>query len=226
MNETETTSLAPSEAHESIEPVPTYSPSIWNDPAQLKTAYSAAKYLASSDLVPEATYRNKPENCLIAVDIANRTGISPLMVMQNLFIVKGKHSWSGSFCADAVNASGRFTPLEFITSADNGGSCYAQAVRIRDGKMLKGASVSMQMAHDEGWIAKNGSKWRTMPELMLQYRAAAFFARVYAPDILLGIQTAEEIHDVSGAEESHTTTVRFEMSAARTDEEQKKEEQH
>jgi hypothetical protein len=34
-----------------------------------------------------------------------------------------------------------------------------------------------------------------MPELMLRYRSAAFFARIYAPDITLGMQTAEEVYD-------------------------------
>jgi len=52
------------------------------------------------------------------------------------------------------------------------------------------------MAAAEGWATKAGSKWKTMPELMLRYRAAAFFGRLYAPDILMGMQTAEEAVDV------------------------------
>jgi hypothetical protein len=36
-----------------------------------------------------------------------------------------------------------------------------------------------------------------MPELMLRYRSAAFFARLYAPDITLGMQTAEEVEDIA-----------------------------
>jgi hypothetical protein len=52
------------------------------------------------------------------------------------------------------------------------------------------------MASAEGWATKAGSKWKTMPELMLRYRAAAFFGRLYAPDILMGMQTAEEAADV------------------------------
>lgn len=51
------------------------------------------------------------------------------------------------------------------------------------------------MVKAEGWLSKTGSKWKTMPQLMFRYRAAAFFARIYAPDITLGMQTAEEIYD-------------------------------
>ena len=35
-----------------------------------------------------------------------------------------------------------------------------------------------------------------MPELMLRYRAATFFGRLYAPDILMGMRTAEELGDI------------------------------
>ena len=56
---------------------------------------------------------------------------------------------------------------------------------------------TMQMAKDEGWLSKAGSKWKTMPEQMIKYRAAAFFARVYCPNVLMGFKTAEEIADVA-----------------------------
>ena len=51
----------------------------------------------------------------------------------------------------------------------------------------------MQMAQAEGWTSN--SNWRNMPELMLAYRASAFFARVYCPEAMMGVQTAEEVYD-------------------------------
>jgi len=65
------------------------------------------------------------------------------------------------------------------------------------GEPIEGPEISIGMANAEGWLSKNGSKWQTMPELMLRYRAAAFFARLYAPDITLGMQTSEELHDIA-----------------------------
>jgi hypothetical protein len=58
----------------------------------------------------------------------------------------------------------------------------------------------MQMAESEGWTKKNGSKWRTMPNQMLRYRAAAFWQRVYCPEISMGLMTAEEAEDIEYAE--------------------------
>ena len=186
-------------------------PTMWNDNALLKQAYKAAQYLASSDLVPEQTYKNKPQNCLVALDLANRMGIAPLLVMQNLYIVKGKPAWSGSFCITAVNGCGRFTPLEFVFTGtgDADAGCFARATRISDGVVCTGTTITMQMAKAEGWLDKSGSKWKTMPQQMLQYRAASFFARVFCPDILMGVQTADEIKDVNGYEEQEKPVVTY-----------------
>ena len=173
---------------------------MWNDVKIMNLSFRTAKMLSCSALVPD-TYRNSPENCLVAIDLANRLGLSPLMVMQNLYVVKGKPSWSGSFCAAAVNGSGRFTPLEFVFVGEPGTAshgCYAKASRRSNGSVCVSDTITMQMAKSEGWLNKAGSKWQTMPVQMMMYRAAAFFARAHCPDILLGIPTYEEVQDVRG----------------------------
>lgn len=180
---------------------------MWNDNAILAQSYKAAKFLASSDLVPEGTYKGKPQNCLIALDMANRLNLPPLMVMQNLYIVKGKPGWSGQFCVIAINGCGKFTPLEFVFVDEGGGGCYAIATRKSNNSVCKSDVITMQMANDEGWLNKAGSKWKTMPRQMMMYRAAAFFARVYCPEVLCGLQTIEEQRDIYGAEDSEKETV-------------------
>ena len=54
----------------------------------------------------------------------------------------------------------------------------------------------MAMAKKEGWATKAGSKWQTMPELMIRYRAAAFWGRLFVPELLVGIQAEEEVIDI------------------------------
>lgn len=173
---------------------------MWNDGKMLAKAWRAAQMLSKTDLVPD-NYKGKPENCLIAIDVANRTNLSPLMVMQNLTIVKGRPAWNGQSSIALVNGCGRFTPIEFVFSGeDDNFGCVAQSTRLLTGKVCVSERVTLQMAIDEGWMNKLGSKWKTMPRLMMQYRSGAFFARVFCPDVLLGIQTAEEIIDVNGQE--------------------------
>ena len=189
----------------------TYAPgqTIWNNTEMYAMAVKQAKILASSDLVPEGTYRGKPANCLIALDMSHRTGLSPLNVMQNLYIVKGRPGWSGQYCISAINSCGRFTPLEFVQMIDDNGGTkgyYAQATNRETGKICIGSPVTWDMVKAEGWYDKNGSKWKTMPDLMFHYRSAAFFAREYCPEVLNGLQTVEELKDVRGYEEPSART--------------------
>lgn len=190
----------------------TQTPTMWTDDTLMTKAYRAAKYLAASDLVPEQTYRDKPQNCLIALDIANRLGMSPLIVMQQLYIVKGKPGWSGQFCVAAINGSGKFTPLEYVWTEENGGGCAARATRIATGQVCQSSYVTMKMATDEGWLQKNGSKWKSMPQQMMMYRAASFFAKTYCPEILLGLQTVEEIRDTFGEDDIDKPVVTISMN--------------
>lgn len=183
--------------------------SMWNDVKLMNMSFRTAKMLSGSALVPDQ-YRQSPENCLVAIDIANRMGISPLMVMQNLYVVKGKPSWSGSFCAAAINGSGRFTPLEYVFVGESGKpswGCYATAVRASNGSRCYSETITMEMVQAEGWLGKPGSKWKTMPRQMMMYRAAAFFARAHCSDILLGLPTYEEVQDVRGYESDGKQTV-------------------
>ena len=157
---------------------------------------------ANSSMVPD-TYRGKPDNCFVAVELASRMDVSPVLVMQNLYIVQGKPSWAGQACKALIDGCGKFRDSDYVLTGNRGDDtwgCYLQAVRVSTGKLVKGTEVTIQMAKDEGWYGKNGSKWKTMPEQMLKYRAAAFFARTECPEALMGFQTAEEVEDVKGVE--------------------------
>nr|WP_315492539.1 hypothetical protein [uncultured Pseudomonas sp.] len=198
-----------------------------------------AKALCASTLVP-AQYRAFTEvksygkvtgytpnpaglpNCVVALNMAMRMGADPLMVMQNLYVIEGRPSWSSQFIIAAINSCGRFSPLRFDISEPSKEqvvkykavvwkndkkteeqrettiqhrTCRAWVIEKETGDRLDGPTVSMQMAIDEGWLTKNGSKWQTMPEIMLRYRAASLFGRLYAPELLMGLQTQEEVRD-------------------------------
>lgn len=151
--------------------------------------------LAASTLIPKDYQKNLP-NCLVAMEIAERIGMSVLQVMQNLYIVHGRPSWSSQFIIAAINTCGRFNPLQFkIAGEGDHKSCVAYATVKSTGETVESPAVSIDMAKKEGWMDKNGSKWKTMPDLMLRYRAAAFFGRLYAPEILMGMHAEDEIID-------------------------------
>lgn len=208
-------------------------------------AINAASFLSGSSLVPTDYRRwvpvknqygnavtnadgtpqlmenpNATSNCLIALNMANRMGYDPLMIMQNLYIIEGRPAWSSQFIIAAINACGKFDPLQFeivnegekeieyINSYWENGKKLSNKATVklenltciawttdRKGNRLQSDKISMEMAVKEGWYQKNGSKWQTMAGQMLRYRAAAFFGRIYAPEILMGIYSADEVRD-------------------------------
>lgn len=182
----------------------------------------AANMLASSTLVP-SLYQGNMSNCVVALNMAQRLRADPLMIMQNLYIVEGRPAWSSQFIIAAINACGKFSPLRFEI-IDKGEksvkwqyfykdrksgehrersgeetihdfSCVAWATEKATGEKICSPAVSIEMAVREGWYIKRGSKWKTMPEVMLRYRAASFFGKLYAPELLVGVSTTEEIQD-------------------------------
>jgi hypothetical protein len=174
------------------------------DAGSFETAQRIGKALSASSLVPD-TYRgpqNLP-NVLIALEVAHRIGASPLAVMQSLYIVHGRPSWSSSFLIATVNACGRFTPLRFeIVGEDPHAKEYRVRAVAKDkdsGDVCEGPWITWKMVEGEGWSKKPGSKWQTIPALMFMYRAAGFWTRVYAPELSLGIHTAEEAVDIAEA---------------------------
>ncbi|MGP9826863.1 hypothetical protein ACT048_20530 [Ectopseudomonas khazarica] len=181
-------------------------------------------------------------NCIVALNMAQRMGADPLMVMQNLYVIEGRPSWSSQFIIASINSCGRFSPLRFDLSAPGKTeeisysatfwkdgkkvteqrkakiqhrTCTAWVVEKETGERLDGPTVSMQMAIDEGWLTKNGSKWLTMPEIMLRYRAASLLGRLYAPELLMGLQTREEVEDYIQAERDDSGAYTVDMNDLR-----------
>lgn len=179
------------------------------DERVFQLAQREAKALSMSDLVPKE-YRENIPNCLIAINLAKRVGADPMMVMQQLDVIHGRPSWRSTFLIACINDCGRYTALRYEINGDGlERGCIAWALERETGDRIEGPRVTMQMAKDEGWASKTGSKWKTMPELMLRYRAAAFFARTNCPELTMGLHTADEIEDMHGR-----VTVRSERPSA------------
>lgn len=177
-----------------------------------------AKCMAMSTLVPKAFQNNLP-NCIIALNMAGRMNADPLMVCQNLYVVHGTPAWSAQFLIATFNKSGKFSSIRydfFGTEGQDDWGCRAKATELSTGELLIGPLVTIALAKKEGWYQKGGSKWQTMPEQMLRYRAAAWFVRTIAPEIAMGLQTAEEMRDTYETErdgETYTVAVRGQSSS-------------
>lgn len=162
-----------------------------SDSAQFELAQRWANAFAASQLVP-AHLRGKPADCLIGMLMAKQLGDNPLMVLQNIYVVSGKAGWSANYMIARANAAGVFKGR--ITWDQEGAGkelvVTAKATLADTGEVVR-VSASMQMAIAEGW--DKNSKYRTMPEHMLRWRSATMLVRLYCPEVMLGMQTADEL---------------------------------
>lgn len=184
-------------------------PSIFADPQAWEKYMELAQKLSVSSLVP-ARYAGKPQDALVAMDIARTTGISPIEVMCNLEIIEGRPSWRAEYLAGRINSSRRFkTPLryefedrpggEFVRKTRNDSetvtldvnrACRAWVID-QDGVRVDGPWFTCEMAVRMGLWTRGGSQWPWNTDIMLWHRAASAFQRMHCPDIMGGLTDAE-----------------------------------
>ena len=193
-------------------------PSPFQSLSSFEDSQRVAKALASSSLVP-GNYQNNVADCLIAMELSNRVGMSVFAAMQNLYVIHGRPSWSAQFLISMINSCGRFKPLKFTIDGDGDNLGCVAYTEDMDGNEYASTRVTIGMAKNEGWYERKGSKWKTLPDQMLCYRAAAFFSRLYCPELSLGMQTREELVDITPDEIDITGAFDAATSAGRTDKE-------
>lgn len=196
--------LIPAAAKRELAPAGDGHGSAFLDLRNFEVAQRMATALSRSTMVPDAYSSSKTDpviaagNCIIALDMAFRLNVSPLIIMQQVDVVKGRPGLRGAFCTALINTRGGFDgPLEFEWKGEeNTPEWGCRAVAFRKGKQINGAWVDMRMVVAEGWI--NNAKWKNMPGQMFPYRAAAFFGRQHCPEVLMGagaMHTTDELED-------------------------------
>lgn len=181
-----------------------------------------AKLFASSQIVPAAYQGNIP-NCFIALDMAMRLKADPMAVMQNLYLVHGRPAWSAQFLIATFNKCGRFSAIRYEFQGAEGTDdwgCRAVSTDISSGEKLSGPLITISLAKKEGWFGKAGSKWQSIPELMLRYRAASWLVRTYAPEISMGLHTAEEVQDTYDLEPAQDGSYQVSLQEMKKDKEE------
>lgn len=180
---------------------------------QFQMAKQAAEMLASSSMVP-VTYQNNPGSCFIALNTALRLRMDPLMIMQNLYVVQNRPSWSGQFAIALVNICPKFSATWFeYRNEEDFQKGVRMCAQLKTGQNVYGTWITPEMVKAEGW----GKKWQTMPEQMYKYRAAAFFARTNCPEALLGLSVEGEAEDIAGKSQPDIKPPLFKSRASMSD---------
>lgn len=215
---THTDALAPIASHGTTGYPTSTSVSVFDSIEIFETSLRMAEVLSRSALVPKS-FQGSPESCLVALDLARRLEVSPLTLLPHLYVIDSKPSFSTQFLITLVNRSGKFNRLEYESGIDGETvvtfsrwddkqkksvpyeekvpNYYSIAILTekKTGKEYRSPKVDIRFAELNGWTTKNGSKWRTMPELMTSYRAASILIKRTCPELTLGLDFAEDIAD-------------------------------
>ena len=169
-------------------------------PQTFEQALTFSNYLAESDLVPK-DFKNKPGNCLIAMQWGAELGLKPLQALSNIAVINGRAALWG----DAVIALVRSSPLcEYVQESDDGKTATCRAKRRNEPEQV--VTFSMDDAKTAGLLGKQGP-WTQYPKRMRQMRARAFALRDVFPDVLRGMPVAEEVMDAPAKEMGHADVV-------------------
>jgi hypothetical protein len=162
-----------------------------------------ANVFAKSDLVPK-DFKGNPNNCFIAIHMAMRLNIDPLLAIQNIYLVNGNPGLSAKLCISLANRSGVFADNIVFTETGSGDELAVTAsAKLKSNGQFVSKTMSLKEAHAAGWTGK--PVWKSQPGQMLSYRTATQLIRLYAPDAILGMTTVEEREDVSDGVQQRVT---------------------
>lgn len=192
--------------------------SVFEAPERFDQIFRLAELLARSSFVPQS-FQGKPDDCLIALDLAMSLGLKPTSLFPELYVIDGRPALSSKFLIALVNRSGKFSRIEWVEKIDgeteatfssgsrkyNNYKEYKKKVpnysakafftETATGKTFVSPVVDVAFADQNGWTTKPGSKWQTMPSVMCRYRSAAFLIKQVAPELVFGWDFAEDVAD-------------------------------
>lgn len=166
------------------------------DTAMFNQAWRVAKAFSDSRLVP-AHFQGNTAGVFVVLHMATRMELDPFMVLQKTYMVKGRPGMEAQLIIALVNARGPFEgPIQWEMSGEGDKrQCTAYAYHRETGEKCA-MTVTWDMVKKERWQEKDGSKWLTLPDLMFRYRSAVFLARLYCPEVIMGLSTVDELEDM------------------------------
>lgn len=180
------------------------------DTARFEHMQRIANVMAHSNLVPDALCKTKhgdnlvalaPEeivsNCFLVVNQAVRWGMDPFAVAQCVSVVHGKLCYEGKLIAAVIEAK-LGVDLEYEFSGGTGDNMKVVVSGAIDGKPVvdsKGRPKTVEGTVGEWKTTHAGSPWAARGGLprMLRYRGAREWSRAYAPGLMLGIYSEDEM---------------------------------
>ncbi len=162
----------------------------------LTEAMQLADFFSKSDLVPK-DYKGKAGNIVVAWQKGYEVGLMPQQSLETIAVINGRASiWGDGLIALIKNSPKEEWTKEWIEGEGDNAVAYCETKRKGQTNVIK-ASFSVSQAKVAGLWGNN--TWKKYPLRMLQMRARGFCFRDAYPDVLNGLQLAEEQLDAQSS---------------------------
>lgn len=166
------------------------------NPVAFEQMQRAAGLFAKSGLVPK-TFENNMPACFVGLQLAAQLGVNPFMLFQKIYSVNGKIGIEAQVAIAVANQRKIFSePMNFEFSGEGKSRKCTCSAPLTASKKTVSLSLTWAEVQAEGWDKKSGSKWNTIPDQMFRYRTALWLIRTYAPEVLMGLNSIDEMEDI------------------------------
>jgi hypothetical protein len=167
----------------------------WLDTARFEHIWRVAKLFAATEVVPKA-FQQKPNDCMVIIQMALRCGVDPMMFLQNSYMNQGKPNIETKLAIAMLLNSGRIRGTISYAFEGEGKtlSCTASCVLASTGEIVE-HTLTWAIVESNKW--HDNAFWKKDPMLMLQYRSVWRLIKTHFPDVLLGCSSKDELDDMS-----------------------------
>ena len=159
-----------------------------------------SEIMSQSTIAIPKDYRGNPGNCMAVIMQAQRWGMDPYIVASKTHVVSGNLGYEAQLVNAVITSSnaikGRFhyeySEGEWKDDKDpNAWICVGAQITGEDGiqwgERLYPSKVGV----------KNSPLWKTNPKQQCAYLAVKMWSRLYAPHVIMGVYTKDEVQGFS-----------------------------
>lgn len=164
-------------------------------PQTMAEAMEFAKLMAASNFVPPHL-RQAAGDCLAIVLQSTRWGMDPFAVGNKSYFVNNRMAFEAQLVNAVVNSS-KVLDGRLQVSWQGQGPTLACTVR---GKIRGDRDVHELIQEISTITTRNSPLWKQAPKVQLAYHTTRSWARLFTPEVLLGVYTPDEVTNDRGSQ--------------------------
>jgi hypothetical protein len=185
-----------------IEPTRMSSLSVMTNDEHMERVTKMAKLMASSKVTVPKHLQNNEGDCAAIVMQSMNWGMDPFIVAQKTHLVGSTLGYEAQLVNAVVTSSKAISSPFSYEYKDETGTGVNMSVSCRVGAVIRGQTEITwgEWLSSNSVTTKNSPLWKTNVKQQMGYLQVKNWSRLYAPSAILGVYTADELHDMPVSE--------------------------